>query len=1492
MRIRSGTKGFILCFIIALMLTFFGGAAFGATNPYGTTTTEGLWAQDGTTDNNDGTISTTSASTNYWGMRATDGSTINNRYKLSFFGPRRGTIITTSDFAHGMWAEQNSTANNNYRITTSGNYAWGMYATGGSTINNNFDLLGSPYIRTSGSGSHGMVAEGSGSTAWNYTDIQTTGDYSYGMLATDGAQAYNIGIKLWIFDVAGSIETEGGCSHGMLAWGRGSIAANVGSIKTSGPRALGMSASDLGLALNAGHIETTKEWAEGMRAENIALALNLGEIKTKEKEAHGMVASEFGLAVNMKGLPDLGGLDGIPLAGPLLDILDRLNYFPGKIETEGDDAHGMVATNWSAAINLGEIATHGNGSYGMLAEEFGLALNMGDIANEKYGSHGMVAKNWAAAFNAGSITTNADHWAEGSYGMLAEDHSIAVNGGSLLSLGSGLFDLIPGDFFKGIFGDEGGVGQIADGLVGFLGSLFGDRSSKIVTEGRFSSGMVARNWSAAINTGSILVGAPGFPDTDTDEDEGDDDNHEPDSFRLFAINSDDRPENDSYEEREPSPEGGSYGMLAEYYSLVANLSANSIETWLDGAHGMVADTFGLALNTGAITTHGNSANGIWAKNQSLALNFGDIVTEGVQSYGMRIQDESFGLNTGSITTGEQDSVGLLVEQTSTGLNSGSIETDGLGAHGMEAFDRSIIANLGGGRIETHGLMADGMSAHNSFAVNNGDIITNFSLSYGMVGSHSLIANLGDGKIETHGNGSHGMDAKSISLALNAGTIITHGEDSIGMEANHFSLGINTGSIITHGPGSIGMLAMDHSLVANLSANSIETWLDGAHGMVADTFGLALNTGAITTHGNSANGIWAKNQSLALNYGDIVTEGDQSYGMRIQDESFGLNTGSIITHGKTSVGMLVEDDSLAWNTGTIETKEERGHGMVVDKSLALNTGEIVTSGAESRGMIGTHKSSIVNTGKVTTKGDGADAVTLSDSTFWNAGVLDSAKGNAVTAEGGCNVFLLDGTKLEGSHTLEDEGGDSNLVVWMDDDLSAQVVNFGKFLKTGGGTFLVEGGSSVVGNTLTAQGTLAVEAGTQFKTDTYDQLSGSNLYLYANPDSAVTTNLGAIPLWVEDVQHIKGSVYIDLSTATLPGHYRYIRAENKDWDFDTHFVNSSYFVPYDPQWITGGSYVYTSFLGYSFSHAALGMVAAIDDWSLLRYVMANHLNDVADCMKQLEVGEKKIHAQVLAGQTKHDPSSATSAGFDSTQKGISLGFDKKQNDSTLWGLYIGYTEKDIDFTGLPMVYADWESQDTWHFGAYISKRWDKWILSDTLTYRRASHDTFRKQVGGDARASFDSWAVTNDLRLGYVAKEIGEGSHWQVIPEVGLNVGYINRGGYTEDNGFTYGDFSHTVVESVVGIRFKGEYHRGDGSTFIPQLRLGWAHILSGEDITIEQSWGGTTYSFTESLDRDYLVADLGLSLCKYGNMDLSLNYGGRFGSNSTTHGGWLRLEWKF
>ena len=66
------------------------------------------------------------------------------------------------------------------------------------------------------------------------------------------------------------------------------------------------------------------------------------------------------------------------------------------------------------------------------------------------------------------------------------------------------------------------------------------------------------------------------------------------------------------------------------------------------------------------------------------------------------------------------------------------------------------------------------------------------------------------------------------------------------------------------------------------------------------------------------------------------------------------------------------------------------------------------------------------------------------------------------------------------------------------------------------------------------------------------------------------------------------------------------------------------------------------------------------------------------------------------------------------------------------------------------SDWEEQDSWHIGAYICKRYDKWIISDTLTYRTTDQQ-LQKAKDGDARASFDSWAITNDIRAGYESKK---------------------------------------------------------------------------------------------------------------------------------------------
>ncbi|HOI81637.1 MAG TPA: autotransporter domain-containing protein [Synergistales bacterium] len=1440
MSIRSGTKVFISCFL-AILLTFFGSAAFGTTNPYGTTITEGMWAQDGATDNNDGTISTTSLSTYYWGMRATNGSTINNRYRASLISSqrRRGTIITTSDNAYGMWAEQNSTANNNYRITTSGNYAYGMYATVGSTINNNYTLLVDSYINTSGFEAHGMVAEGSGSTAWNYADILTTGESAYGMWATDGAQAYNIGINVLGFSVAGFIETEGEGSHGMVAEGLGSIAANVGSIETSGMNALGMKASGLALAINLGDIETSGTGSVGMGAENVALALNLGEIETEGEAAHGMQANNLGLAVNMKGLPDLEGLDIIPLPDTLLDILDEFGFFPGEIVTTGYGAHGLYARDFSAAANLGDIFIQGNNpwAYGMLAEDFSLALNVGNIEIGEYGdedmggySHGMGASNWSAAINAGSITT---YPIEGAYGMLAENNSIAVNAGSLLSLG--------GDFLSGLIPDDPEDPEDEDpfsGIIDFVAGIFGGGSSTIETFGYGSHGMVARNWSSAINLDEIITNNAGSNGMWAD------DHSAVLNWGSITTDSDD-------------PFGeylGAVGMMATNFSLAANFSSDSIETFGDWSHGMMASSNSLALNTGSVITHGSSSFGMLAEDYSLLLNTGNIETFGDGAAGMVAKANSMAVNTESIVThgeyfhlGDNDynyADGMYAENFSAALNFGTIETLGRGAAGMAVYT-------------------------NSMAFNSGAIVTHDRYSYGMYGRYdSLLVNTG--RIDT------GTEGESGEFA------------AIGMFAEDSSVALNFGEIATQGENSWGMYAVSDSLVANLSSDSIETWGIGAHGMWANVNSIALNTGSILTHGDYAYGIKATSNSTAINTGSILTSGFGSHGISAQD-SIVMNTGSIEAEGTISAGIYGVNSAIL-NTGSVKTSGATSSGILLWEGSVVNTGTVETSGSNSEALYA-GEAFAVNTGTLKTTGANSAAAHIDEnSLFINTGVLDSENGNAVTADGNSIVVLLDGTVLAGSHTLEDVDGDSDLAVLMDDDLAAQVVNFGSLTKAGGGTLLVEGGSSVVGKTLNAQGTLAIEAGTQFTTGSFDQLSWGNLYLYANPDSV--TDLEAIPLWINHNETILGSIYMDLSMTTQPGIYRFIRAENDEQDFETFFVNNPFLTGYTPQWVTGGSYLLVSYIDYSFSEAALGLVAAVDDWNMLRWIMGNHLQDIREEMDKLEVGESKIHAQALGGQTKRDPTSETSAGYDSTQKGLSVGFDKKSSADTIWGMYAGYTEKDIDFTGFPMVLEDWEKQDTWHVGAYFSKSWDKWVFSDTLTYRSTDHETKKVQVDGDATATFDSWAIINDLRLGYVAKDFGPDSNWQVIPEVGLNVGYFNRGGYVEANGLTYEDFDTTVVESVVGLRLKGSYDRVDGAKFYPQFRLAWVHVLSGGDVKIGQSWEGDTQWFTETLDDDYFVADIGMSLYKFNNMDISLNYSGRFSDNSTSHGGWIRLQWEF
>jgi hypothetical protein len=735
---------------------------------------------------------------------------------------------------------------------------------------------------------------------------------------------------------------------------------------------------------------------------------------------------------------------------------------------------------------------------------------------------------------------------------------------------------------------------------------------------------------------------------------------------------------------------------------------------------------------------------------------------------------------------------------------------------------------------------------------------------------------------------------------NEGSIVTSGDAAYGMWASGGSTATNTatGTIVTDGPNAAGMYAYTGSTVEN--AGSIVTENQAAdarsYGMVAEDHSHAVNTGTIETKGGISYGMFALNNSTALNTSNesIVTWGESAYGMAAFDTASADNTGSVTTHGDSAIGMYAHISSYAENSGSVTTSGDRAMGMRADEtSTLLNSGTIVTSGEGSHGMEVVENSHGTNTGTITATGAGAHAARVDNGgVFTNSGTLDSLQGYAASATNNSQVWLLDGTVLAGSHVLAGDAT-SSLDVVMDalaplavsPDISAQVVGFGHFTKAGTGWMKLEGGSWAW-NTHLAAGTLEIEEGTQFWTGTYLQDAGSNLYMFADPY--------VVPLVVSDDADMSGTVTIDGSRVFLPGVYTFIDAGSYVDNFDTAFTNMDpLYDPYQPVWFSeGGRELYKGMIGYSFSEQALGMVAAIHDWSLLRWTMANHMADVADGLVDLEDGSRHFHFQGLYGKTERDPAGDSAAGFDATQSGVSLGFDQKIDELTSWGLYAGYTKNEMDITHVLPAAEDWENQETWHFGGYVSRRAGNWLLTDALTYRTTDHESFRRQINENATAKFDSWSITNDFRAGYLLKEIDGNSNWQVVPEVGFNYGHINRDGYEEENGFTYGDFDATVWEGVLGVRFRGEFAREDGSKWVPQARISWVHLLGGDDITLAQSWYGDTHEYTELLDDDYLVVDLGFALYTAGDAQISLNYNGRFGDNSEFHGAWLRFRMGF
>jgi autotransporter family porin len=368
------------------------------------------------------------------------------------------TVTVTMDDAAGLWTENPGSyiSATDVTVNATGNHSNAAYAADGGLA-----LLSGGSLSTSGDSADAIWSVGAGSTIQvSDASIQTTGNYSYGVSATDGGSvllgsgASNVtttgshGVGLYTSAAQGAaslnaynatIETQGVAAHGALAENGGSLSLTGGSIKTAGDNAFGVLAHNTGtrVMVTEAAINTGGSNSHGAVASNgAAIELNGGSMTTNGTTSAGLVANGSGsvltatdYAVHTLGADDAGiGAYGVDAeSGGRVDLSGNT-----AISTLGTSAMGLRASgNGSLVTTTGQvnIATAGNTAYGAVAFN-GAAMTLGDgtvINTTGSDAHGLASLSAGSSISAtGTTVTTGGVRADGV--ALGNGSAVLVNG--------------------------------------------------------------------------------------------------------------------------------------------------------------------------------------------------------------------------------------------------------------------------------------------------------------------------------------------------------------------------------------------------------------------------------------------------------------------------------------------------------------------------------------------------------------------------------------------------------------------------------------------------------------------------------------------------------------------------------------------------------------------------------------------------------------------------------------------------------------------------------------------------------------------------------------------------------------------------------------------------------------------------------------------------------------------------------------------------------
>jgi outer membrane autotransporter protein len=255
--------------------------------------------------------------------------------------------------------------------------------------------------------------------------------------------------------------------------------------------------------------------------------------------------------------------------------------------------------------------------------------------------------------------------------------------------------------------------------------------------------------------------------------------------------------------------------------------------------------------------------------------------------------------------------------------------------------------------------------------------------------------------------------------------------------------------------------------------------------------------------------------------------------------------------------------------------------------------------------------------------------------------------------------------------------------------------------------------------------------------------------------------------------------------------------------------------------------------------------------------------------------------------------TSAGYDSSSTGVTVGYDTKIDEDILAGFALSYASGDVDGNNNSFV-TDMTSVQLALYGTY--KMEDDSFLDGILSYGFGSYDQKRNTGTDIASADYDSDQLSLQLNYGTIYQD-GDNMFW--MPFVKSTYITVNQDSYDEK-----GSANNLHVESVnmesfqlgAGVEFSYLFETEQGEQLIPHINLEYANEMGDNALPIDTtilSTGLAGTSFTSpDMGRNILRTGLGMSYINKEGHQMSFDFEKEIRENFDSNSIYIKGKYMF